>query len=67
MTRAIYDEAKHTLAVSFSTGRTYLYFNVPMEIYTTCKALTPWGAISTRTFATNTNSANSIEIQLARP
>lgn len=32
--RAIYDPAKQTLAVTFSTGRTYLYFDVPPDVYT---------------------------------
>jgi lysyl-tRNA synthetase class 2 len=31
--RAIYDPAKQTLAVTFSTGRTYLYFDVPADVY----------------------------------
>lgn len=31
--RAIYDPAKATLAVTFTTGRTYLYFGVPAELY----------------------------------
>lgn len=31
--RAIYDGAKQTLAVTFTTGRTYLYFGIPAELY----------------------------------
>jgi len=31
--RAIYDPAKATLAVTFTAGRTYLYFGVPIELY----------------------------------
>jgi hypothetical protein len=31
--RAIYDPAKETLAVTFTTGRTYLYFAIPRELY----------------------------------
>lgn len=31
--RAIYDGAKQTLAVTFTTGRTYLYFDVPPDLY----------------------------------
>jgi hypothetical protein len=31
--RAIYDGAKHTLAVTFTTGRTYLYFDIPADLY----------------------------------
>ena len=31
--RAIYDAAKRTLAVTFTTGRTYLYFDVPSDVY----------------------------------
>ena len=31
--RAIYDPAKQTLAVTFTTGRTYLYFSVPADLY----------------------------------
>lgn len=31
--RAIYDPAKETLAVTFTAGRTYLYFSVPHELY----------------------------------
>ena len=31
--RAIYDPANQTLAVTFSTGRTYLYFDVPADVY----------------------------------
>lgn len=30
--RAIYDATQKTLAVTFTTGRTYLYFGVPQEI-----------------------------------
>lgn len=31
--RAIYDPAKHTLAVTFTGGRRYLYFDVPKDLY----------------------------------
>ena len=31
--RAIYDDGKRTLAVTFTTGRTYLYFEVPADVY----------------------------------
>lgn len=31
--RAIYDAEKHMLAVTFTTGRTYLYFGVPTDVY----------------------------------
>lgn len=31
--RAVYDPGKQTLAVTFATGRTYLYFAVPPDIY----------------------------------
>lgn len=31
--RAIYDPAKQTLAVTFATGRTYLYFGVASGLY----------------------------------
>lgn len=31
--RAIYDAAKQTLAITFATGRAYLYFGVPRELY----------------------------------
>ncbi|MGH6952394.1 MAG: KTSC domain-containing protein [Vitreimonas sp.] len=31
--RAIYDASKQTLAVTFTTGRTYLYFEVPSDVY----------------------------------
>ena len=31
--RAIYDASKRTLAVTFTTGRTYLYFGVPSDVY----------------------------------
>ncbi len=31
--RAIYDSAKQTLAVTFTTGRTYLYFDIPPDLY----------------------------------
>lgn len=31
--RAIYDPAKETLAITFTTGRTYLYFGVPKDVY----------------------------------
>ena len=31
--RAIYDPTKQTLAVTFSTGRRYLYFDVPPDVY----------------------------------
>ncbi len=31
--RAVYDPAKQTLAVTFATGRTYLYFGVPADVY----------------------------------
>lgn len=31
--RAIYDAEKETLAVTFTTRRTYLYFAVPAELY----------------------------------
>jgi hypothetical protein len=31
--RAIYDGAKQTLAVTFTTGRTYLYFDIPADLY----------------------------------
>ena len=31
--RAIYDAGEQTLAVTFTTGRTYLYFDVPGDVY----------------------------------
>jgi len=31
--RAIYDGGKRTLAVTFTTGRTYLYFDVPADVH----------------------------------
>jgi hypothetical protein len=31
--RAIYDPTEQTLAVTFTTGRTYLYFGLPADIY----------------------------------
>ncbi len=31
--RAIYDPAQETLAITFATGRTYLYFGVPLDLY----------------------------------
>ena len=31
--RAIYDGAEQTLAVTFTTGRTYLYFDIPADLY----------------------------------
>ena len=31
--RAIYNPANETLAVTFQTGRTYLYFGVPRALY----------------------------------
>lgn len=31
--RAIYDSDKQTLAVTLTTGRTYLYFGVPADAY----------------------------------
>lgn len=31
--RAVYDPDKQTLAVTFTTGRTYLYFAVPADNY----------------------------------
>lgn len=31
--RAIYDAGAKTLAVTFTTGRTYLYFEVPPDVY----------------------------------
>ena len=31
--RAIYDPAEQTLAVTFTTGRTYLYFRLPADMY----------------------------------
>jgi hypothetical protein len=31
--RAIYDAAKQTLAVTFTTERTYLYFGVSADVY----------------------------------
>ncbi len=31
--RAIYDASKETLAVTFTTERTYLYFSVPADVY----------------------------------
>jgi len=31
--RAIYDGDKQTLAVTFTTGRTYLYFGIPTDLY----------------------------------
>jgi len=31
--RAIYDPARETLAVTFTTGRTYLYFGITPETY----------------------------------
>ncbi|MGE0596852.1 MAG: KTSC domain-containing protein [Hyphomonadaceae bacterium] len=31
--RAVYDAAAQTLAVTFTTGRTYLYFDVPLALY----------------------------------
>jgi hypothetical protein len=31
--RAIYDAARHTLAITFTTGRTYLYFDVPPDVH----------------------------------
>ena len=36
--RAIYDPANQTLAVTFSTGRTYLYFDVPAHVYADLQA-----------------------------
>lgn len=29
----MYDASERTLAVTFSTGRTYLYFDVPPDLY----------------------------------
>jgi hypothetical protein len=31
--RAIYDPAQETLAITFTTGRTYLYFGVPKGVH----------------------------------
>jgi hypothetical protein len=31
--RAIYDGAKQTLAVTFTAGRTYLYFGISPDLY----------------------------------
>jgi len=31
--RATYDAQKQTLAVTFTTGRTYLYFGAPADVY----------------------------------
>jgi len=31
--RAIYDASAGTLAVTFTTGRTYLYFEAPADLY----------------------------------
>ena len=31
--RAIYDGDKQTLAVTFTTGRTYLYFGITADLY----------------------------------
>lgn len=31
--RAIYDGAKRTLAVTFTTGKTYLYFGISADLY----------------------------------
>ncbi|ANP48012.1 KTSC domain-containing protein [Candidatus Viadribacter manganicus] len=31
--RAIYVPTEQTLAVTFTTGRTYLYFGVPADVY----------------------------------
>lgn len=31
--RAIYDAARQTLAVTFTTGRIYLYFDVPPDVH----------------------------------
>jgi KTSC domain-containing protein len=31
--RAIYDPMRQTLAITFSTGRTYLYVDVPASVY----------------------------------
>lgn len=31
--RAIYDGTKQTLAVTFTTARTYLYFDIPADLY----------------------------------
>lgn len=31
--RAIFDGAKQTLAVTFTTGRTYLYFGITTDLY----------------------------------
>lgn len=31
--RAVYDATKQTLAITFATGRTYLYFDVPAALY----------------------------------
>lgn len=29
----MYDPAKETLAITFTTGRTYLYFGIPKELH----------------------------------
>jgi hypothetical protein len=31
--RAVYDASQQTLAVTFTSGRTYLYLGVPAEVY----------------------------------
>lgn len=41
--RAVYDASKQTLAVTFSTGRTYLYFNVPADVYSELQAAPSMG------------------------
>jgi hypothetical protein len=41
--RAIYDPANQTLAVTFSTGRTYLYFDVPADVYADLQAADSMG------------------------
>lgn len=43
--RAIYDASKQTLAVTFTTGRTYLYFDVPAQLYEELQAAPSMGQI----------------------
>lgn len=41
--RAMYDASKQTLAVTFATGRTYLYFDVPLDVYAELQTATSQG------------------------
>ena len=41
--RAIYDASQQTLAVTFATGRTYLYFDVPLDVSAELQTATSQG------------------------